>query len=48
MKQKSYTQETFVIENPSKALVDFTNKLRDRKMSQLEKLHNKKELYHPS
>lgn len=42
MKPSSYTQEALVIENPSKALLDFVNKLRDRKMSQQEKLRNKK------
>ncbi len=42
MKTSSYTQEVFVIENPSRALLDFVNKLRDRKMSQQEKLRNKK------
>lgn len=38
-----YTQETLVIEKPSKALSYFLNKLRDRKLSQQEKLRNKKE-----
>nr|DAS63656.1 MAG TPA: hypothetical protein [Caudoviricetes sp.] len=42
MKPSSYTQEALVIENPSKTLLDFVNKLRDRKMSQQEKLRNKK------
>lgn len=47
MKQVSYTQETLVIENPSKALVDFANKLRDRKMAQQKELRNKKDFYFP-
>lgn len=42
MKTPSYTQEALVIENPSKVLLDFVNKLRDRKISQQEKLRNKK------
>lgn len=47
MKQKSYTQEALVIEKPSKVLVDFLDKLRDRKISQLEELRNKKDFYFP-
>lgn len=43
MKKSNHTQETLVIENPSKALLDFVNMLRDRKLSQQEKLRNKKE-----
>lgn len=42
MKTSAYTQETLVIENPSKGLLDFVNKLRERKLSQQEKLRNKK------
>ena len=41
MKTSTYTQEALVIENPSKGLLDL-NKLRDRKISQQEKLRNKK------
>lgn len=41
MSTYTHTQKTLVIEKPSKALVDLMNKLRDRKMSQLEKLRNK-------
>ena len=42
MKTSTYTQEALVIENPSKGLLDFVNKLRDRKISQQEELRNKK------
>lgn len=42
MKKFRHT-ETVVIEKPSKALLDFVNLLRDRKLSQQEKLRNKKE-----
>ena len=42
MKTSTYTQEALVIENPSKGLLNFVNKLRDRKISQQEKLRNKK------
>lgn len=38
MKTSTYTQEALVIENPSQGLLDFVNKLRDRKISQQEKL----------
>lgn len=44
MNNSAYKQETLVIEKPSKALVDLMNKLRDRKMAQLEELRNKKRL----
>lgn len=47
MKKSNHTQETLVIENPSKALLDFVNMLRDRKMSRLEELRNKKDFYFP-
>ena len=43
MKASTYTQKILVIENPSKGLLDFVNKLRDRKLSQQEKLRNKKD-----
>ena len=33
-KNSTYTQETLVIENPAKELLDFVNQLRDRKLSQ--------------
>lgn len=39
MRTSSYTQETMVIENPSKPLVMLMNKLRDRKMAQLKVTH---------
>ena len=42
MSTSTHNPKALVIEKPSKALVDFINKLRDRKMSQLEKLRNKK------
>ena len=42
MSTSTHNPKALVIEKPSKALVDFMNKLRDRKMSQLEKLRNKK------
>lgn len=42
MKASTYTQETMVIKTPSKGLLDFVNMLRDRKISQQEKLRNKK------
>lgn len=45
MNNSTYKQETLVIEKPSKALVDLMNKLRDRKMAQLEELRNKKDFY---
>lgn len=45
MNNSAYKQETLVIENPSKALVDLMNKLRDRKMAQLEELRHKKDFY---
>ena len=43
MSTSTHTPKALVIEKPSKTLVDFMNKLRDRKMSQLEKLRNKKD-----
>lgn len=43
MKKSNHTHETLVIENPSKALLDFVNMLRYRKLSQQEKLRNMKE-----
>lgn len=43
MSISTHTPKALVIEKPSKTLVDFMNKLRDRKMSQLEKLRNKKD-----
>ena len=36
MSTSTHNPKALVIEKPSKALVDFMNKLRDRKMSQLE------------
>lgn len=42
MRTSVYTQDTLVIENPSKGLLSFVNKLRERKLSQQEKLRNKK------
>lgn len=45
MNNSTYKYETLVIEKPSKALVDLMNKLRDRKMAQLEELRNKKDFY---
>ena len=47
MRTSPYTQETMVIENPSKPLVMLMNKLRDRKMAQLKELKEKKDLYFP-
>ena len=41
MKTSTYTQETLVIEKPSKALLSLVNKMRERKLSQQEKLRNK-------
>lgn len=43
MSTSTHNPKALVIEKPSKALVDFMNKLKDRKMSQLEKLRNKKD-----
>lgn len=48
LKTFQYTQVSLVIENPSKALVDLMNKLRNRKMSRLEELRNKKDFYFPT
>ena len=45
MRTSPYTQETMVIENPSKPLVMLMNKLRDRKMAQLKELKEKKDFY---
>lgn len=45
MNTSNYSQETLVIKKPSKALVDLMDKLRDRKMAQLEELRNKKDFY---
>lgn len=42
MKTSIYTQETLIIEKPSKGLLNFINQLRDRKLSQQEKLRNQK------
>lgn len=47
MRTSPYTQETMVIENPSKSLVMLMNKLRDRKMAQLKELKEKKDFYFP-
>ncbi|WP_195476427.1 hypothetical protein [Bacteroides finegoldii] len=47
MRTSSYTQETMVIENPSKSLVMLMNKLRDRKIAQLKELKEKKDFYFP-
>lgn len=41
MKTSTHTQEALVIENPSKGLLAFIDKLRDRKLSQQEKLRTK-------
>jgi hypothetical protein len=45
---KSYTENALVVKNPSKALVNFVNKLRERKMQQLEELRSKKDIYFPN
>lgn len=37
------TAKTFVIDKPSKALVDLVNKLRERKIEKLEELKEKKD-----
>ena len=37
------TAKTFVINKPSKALVDLVNKLRERKIEKLEELKGKKD-----
>lgn len=42
MKEVTYTQKTMVVNNPSKALVELMDKLRERKRTQQEKLRNKK------
>lgn len=42
MKTSTYTQETLIIEKSSKGLLNFINQLRDRKLSQQEKLRNQK------
>ena len=42
MKTSTYTQETLIIVKPSKGLLNFINQLRDRKLSQQEKLRNQK------
>ena len=42
MKTSTYTQETLIIEKTSKGLLNFINQLRDRKLSQQEKLRNQK------
>lgn len=42
MKTSTHTQETLIIEKPSKGLLNFINQLRDRKLSQQEKLRNQK------
>lgn len=42
------TNETLTIENPSKELLDFVDKLRNRKLSKLEELRSKKNFYFPS
>ncbi len=47
MRPSSYTQETMVIEKPSKSLVVFMNNLRDRKKAQLKELKEKKDFYFP-
>lgn len=39
----SHTQELFVIDRPSKDLLGFVNKLRERKRENLEELRNKKD-----
>lgn len=38
----SYTEETMVIGNPSDELLKVVEKLRERKLSQIEKLRNMK------
>lgn len=43
MKTLSSTHEAIVIEKPSKNLLAFVEKLRERKLAQQEKLRNKKE-----
>ncbi len=40
----TYKQRTTIIENPSKALLAFVDKLRERKLSQQEYLRNQKEI----
>ncbi len=40
----TYRQSTMVIEKPSKPLLDFVGKLRERKLSQQESLRNQKEI----
>ena len=38
----AYTEETLVIDNPSKELLSVVKKLRKNKLAQLEKLRNMK------
>lgn len=38
----AYTEETLVIDNPSKELLNVVKKLRKNKLAQLEKLRNMK------
>ena len=45
MKEKKSYSKTFVVKNTSTALVDFFNKLRDHKMSKIEELRSKKDIY---
>lgn len=47
MKEKKSYSQTFVVKNTSTALVDFFNKLRDHKMSKIEELRSKKDIYFP-
>ena len=42
-KLSSHTQELFVIDRPSKGLLRFVDKLRERKRENLEELRNKKD-----
>ena len=39
------TAKTFVIDKPSKALVDLVNKLRERKIEKLEELNRKMDAF---
>ncbi len=43
-KSSTYKQSALVIEKPSKALLEFACKLRERKLSQKENLRNQKEM----
>ncbi len=48
MKTSTYTQKTLYVENPSKAVLSFLEKMRERKVATLEELHNKKDSYFPN